>query len=79
VLHAAVPFSGEDFALFLNRMPGTFTFLGVPAPGADITTCYPHLGGLTPMSVSSASVSARWRAGSPSALSELCHREEVVA
>ncbi|GAA2398583.1 M20 family metallopeptidase [Actinomadura vinacea] len=48
VLHAAIPFSGEDYALFLDRIPGTFTFLGVRAPGADITTCYPHLGGFDP-------------------------------
>ena len=36
------PFSGEDFALFLNRIPGTYTFLGVHAPGTPITTSYPH-------------------------------------
>ncbi len=43
VLHAAFPpFSGEDFALYLDRVPGTFTFLGVRAPGASITTGYPH-------------------------------------
>ncbi|MBT2207934.1 MULTISPECIES: M20 family metallopeptidase [Actinomadura] len=47
-LHAAFPFNGEDFALFLDRMPGTFTFLGVRRPGADITTCYPHFGGFDP-------------------------------
>ncbi|AVV44716.1 amidohydrolase [Streptomyces sp. P3] len=42
-LHAAFPpFSGEDFALYLNRVPGTFTFLGVRAPGAPITHSYPH-------------------------------------
>lgn len=42
-LHAAFPpFSGEDFALYLDRVPGTFTFLGVRAPGAPITTSYPH-------------------------------------
>ncbi|MFK4266698.1 M20 metallopeptidase family protein [Streptomyces milbemycinicus] len=41
-LHAAIPFSGEDFALYLDRVPGTFTFLGVRAPGAPITACYPH-------------------------------------
>jgi metal-dependent amidase/aminoacylase/carboxypeptidase family protein len=42
-LHAAFPpFSGEDFALYLGRVPGTFTFLGVRAPGAPITACYPH-------------------------------------
>ncbi|MFF8815273.1 M20 metallopeptidase family protein [Streptomyces pactum] len=43
VLHAAFPpFSGEDFALYLDRVPGTYTFLGVRAPGAPITTAYPH-------------------------------------
>ncbi|MFE6777146.1 M20 family metallopeptidase [Streptomyces sp. NPDC057702] len=36
------PFSGEDFALFLNRMPGTFTYLGVRTPGTPITASYPH-------------------------------------
>jgi metal-dependent amidase/aminoacylase/carboxypeptidase family protein len=41
-LHAALPFSGEDFALFLNRLPGTYTILGVRSPGADIETSYPH-------------------------------------
>ncbi|MFF3541525.1 M20 family metallopeptidase [Streptomyces platensis] len=42
-LHAAFPpFSGEDFALYLDRLPGTFTFLGVRTPGAPITTSYPH-------------------------------------
>ncbi|GAA5614965.1 amidohydrolase [Streptomyces platensis] len=42
-LHAAFPpFSGEDFALYLDRVPGTFTFLGVRAPGAPVTTSYPH-------------------------------------
>ncbi len=42
-LHAAFPpFSGEDFALYLERVPGTFTFLGVHSPGVPITTSYPH-------------------------------------
>jgi amidohydrolase len=43
VLHAAIPFSGEDFALFLDRIPGTYAYLGVRSPGTDITTSYPHL------------------------------------
>ncbi|GIG87412.1 M20 metallopeptidase family protein [Plantactinospora endophytica] len=47
-MHAAVPFNGEDFALFLDRMPGTFTFLGVRAPGAAIETSYPHFGAFNP-------------------------------
>ncbi|MCC3771590.1 M20/M25/M40 family metallo-hydrolase [Streptomyces sp. UNOC14_S4] len=41
-LQAAIPFSGEDFSLYLQRVPGTFTFLGVRAPGASVTTAYPH-------------------------------------
>ncbi|GGU06765.1 M20 metallopeptidase family protein [Streptomyces violascens] len=49
VLHSAFPpFSGEDFALYLDRIPGTFTFLGVHAPGAPITTAYPHYPDFTP-------------------------------
>lgn len=48
-LHAAFPpFSGEDFALFLNRVPGTYTFLGVRAPGTPITTSYPHYPDFSP-------------------------------
>lgn len=47
-LHAAIPFSGEDFALFLDQMPGTFTFLGVRTPGTSIETSYPHFGTFTP-------------------------------
>jgi metal-dependent amidase/aminoacylase/carboxypeptidase family protein len=47
-VHAAVPFSGEDFALFLDRMPGSYTFLGVRAPGAAIETSYPHFGAFNP-------------------------------
>ncbi|MEV5574674.1 amidohydrolase [Spirillospora sp. NPDC052269] len=47
-MHAAIPFSGEDFALFLRRLPGTFSFLGVRRPGADIVTAYPHFGAFDP-------------------------------
>ncbi|GAB3422024.1 M20 metallopeptidase family protein [Flindersiella endophytica] len=47
-LHAAIPFSGEDFALFFDRLPGTYSFLGVRAPGAGIETSYPHFGTFTP-------------------------------
>ncbi|MEV4439480.1 amidohydrolase [Streptomyces sp. NPDC049577] len=47
-LHAAIPFSGEDFALYLDRIPGTYTFLGVRTPGAPVTTAYPHYPGFTP-------------------------------
>lgn len=47
-MHAAVPFSGEDFALFLDRLPGTYSFLGVRSPGAGIETSYPHFGAFTP-------------------------------
>jgi metal-dependent amidase/aminoacylase/carboxypeptidase family protein len=42
VIYAAVPYNGEDFALFLNRIPGTYSFLGVRRPGAGIETSYPH-------------------------------------
>ncbi|WP_039639929.1 amidohydrolase [Streptomyces sp. 769] len=41
-LHAAFPFNGEDFALYLDRVPGTYTFLGVRAPNSPLTTCFPH-------------------------------------
>jgi metal-dependent amidase/aminoacylase/carboxypeptidase family protein len=47
-VQAAVPFSGEDFALFLKRVPGTYTFLGVRAPGAAVETSYPHFGAFDP-------------------------------
>ncbi|MFE4589582.1 M20 metallopeptidase family protein [Streptomyces laurentii] len=47
-LHAAFPFNGEDFALYLDRIPGTYTFLGVRAHGAPITTSYPHYPDFTP-------------------------------
>jgi amidohydrolase len=42
VMHAVVPFNGEDFALFIDRVPGTFTWLGVRAPGTDVATAAPH-------------------------------------
>ncbi|MFF8531811.1 M20 family metallopeptidase [Streptomyces sp. NPDC015532] len=42
------PFSGEDFALFLDRIPGTYTFLGVHAPGTPITAGYPHYPDFSP-------------------------------
>jgi metal-dependent amidase/aminoacylase/carboxypeptidase family protein len=42
-VYAPVPYNGEDFALFLRRMPGTFTFLGVRSPDAPLVTSYPHL------------------------------------
>jgi metal-dependent amidase/aminoacylase/carboxypeptidase family protein len=48
VIHAAIPFSGEDFGLFLDRIPGTYTFLGVRRPGAAIETSYPHFGAFDP-------------------------------
>jgi metal-dependent amidase/aminoacylase/carboxypeptidase family protein len=47
-VHAAFPFNGEDFALFLDQLPGTYTFLGVRSPGAPIETSYPHFGTFTP-------------------------------
>jgi metal-dependent amidase/aminoacylase/carboxypeptidase family protein len=36
-LHAAWPFSAEDFALFLQRVPGAMFYLGVANPEAGIT------------------------------------------
>ncbi len=48
LLHAAIPLSGDDFALFLNVLPGTYTLLGVRAPGAAIETSYPHFGAFDP-------------------------------
>ena len=47
-LHAAIPFSGEDFALFLDRIPGTYTFLGVRGTGSGVETGYPHYGAFDP-------------------------------
>ncbi|MDW5326692.1 M20 metallopeptidase family protein [Plantactinospora sp. KLBMP9567] len=47
-LQAPVPFNGEDFALFLDRLPGTYTFLGVQAPGAGVETSAPHFGTFDP-------------------------------
>lgn len=48
-LHSAFPpFSGEDYALYLDRVPGTYTFLGVRAPSAPITTSYPHFPDFAP-------------------------------
>ncbi|SDL35574.1 amidohydrolase [Glycomyces sambucus] len=48
VIHAALPFSGEDFGLFMDDRPGTYAYLGVQAPGADVTTAFPHFPGFTP-------------------------------
>jgi amidohydrolase len=42
------PFSGEDYALYLDRVPGTYTFLGVRTPSAPITTSYPHFPDFAP-------------------------------
>lgn len=36
VFHAAFPFNGEDFALFLQQVPGAMLFLGVANPAAGI-------------------------------------------
>lgn len=44
----AIPLSGDDFALFLGELPGTYTLLGVRKPGAPIETAYPHLGAFDP-------------------------------
>ncbi|GAB3846192.1 M20 family metallopeptidase [Dactylosporangium cerinum] len=35
-MHAAWPFSGEDFALFLRRVPGAMFYLGVADPDAGL-------------------------------------------
>jgi amidohydrolase len=48
VMEAAIPYSGDDFALFLDQMPGTYSFLGVRRPGAAIETSYPHFGAFDP-------------------------------
>jgi metal-dependent amidase/aminoacylase/carboxypeptidase family protein len=42
VMYAPIPYNGEDFALFLKRIPGTYSFLGVRRPGSAIETSYPH-------------------------------------
>lgn len=47
-VRAAIPFSGEDFGLFLDQIPGSYTFLGVRRPGASIETSYPHFGAFDP-------------------------------
>ncbi|MFF5084474.1 M20 family metallopeptidase [Actinoplanes sp. NPDC000266] len=47
-IHAALPFSGEDFALFLDHLPGTYTFLGVRRPRSGIETSYPHFATFDP-------------------------------
>lgn len=36
VLHAALPFNGDDFALFLRQVPGAMFYLGVANPGAGV-------------------------------------------
>jgi metal-dependent amidase/aminoacylase/carboxypeptidase family protein len=36
VLHAAFPFNGDDFALFLRRVPGAMFYLGVANPDAGL-------------------------------------------
>lgn len=41
-MHAVPPFNGEDYALFGQRLPVTYSFLGVRSPGALITTAFPH-------------------------------------
>jgi amidohydrolase len=37
VLHAAFPFNGDDFALFLRQVPGAMCYLGVANPDAGIS------------------------------------------
>ena len=41
-MYAAPPFNGEDYALFGQRIPVTYSFLGVRAPGAPVPTAFPH-------------------------------------
>ncbi|GAB3998694.1 hypothetical protein GCM10029992_25220 [Glycomyces albus] len=65
VLEAAVPFSGEDFALFLDRLPGTFTYLGVRTPAPTSPRAIRISRRSTPTSGPSGSACARWPAGSP--------------
>ncbi|GIG70796.1 M20 metallopeptidase family protein [Phytomonospora endophytica] len=48
VAHAAMPFNGEDFALFADRLPGTYSYLGVRRPGAGIETSSPHRAAFDP-------------------------------
>jgi amidohydrolase len=36
VLHAALPFNSDDFALFLNQMPGAMFYLGVANPDTGV-------------------------------------------
>ncbi|UWP80195.1 M20 metallopeptidase family protein [Dactylosporangium fulvum] len=44
VFHAPFPFNGEDFALFLRRVPGAMFFLGVANPDAGVNGL-PHAPG----------------------------------
>ncbi|MFC7622212.1 M20 family metallopeptidase [Microlunatus sp. GCM10028923] len=41
-MHAAPPFNGEDYALFGQRIPVTYSFVGVRSPGAPVTAAFPH-------------------------------------
>lgn len=47
-LHASIPFRGEDFALFFDRLPGTYSYLGVRKPGHGVETAYPHFATFDP-------------------------------
>ncbi|MFI5912083.1 M20 family metallopeptidase [Dactylosporangium sp. NPDC051541] len=47
-LHASNPYNGEDMALFLKRLPGTWTYLGVRHPDRALDTSYPHHGSFDP-------------------------------
>ena len=47
-MHAAIPFSGEDFALFLDRSPAPSPSSASVRPGAAIETSYPHFGAFDP-------------------------------
>ncbi|MBL7261618.1 M20/M25/M40 family metallo-hydrolase [Paractinoplanes lichenicola] len=47
-IHGGIPFAAEDFSLFLRRLPGTYSFLGVRRPRRGAETAYPHWGTFDP-------------------------------
>ncbi|TDD31046.1 M20/M25/M40 family metallo-hydrolase [Actinomadura sp. KC06] len=47
-MHAAFPFNGEDFSLFLRRVPGAMFFLGVRPEGGGVWESMPHSTAFTP-------------------------------
>lgn len=42
VAYGPAPFNGEDYALFIDRIPGTYSYLGVHRPDEGIETAMPH-------------------------------------